>query len=164
MNNLKKLRSDVGVTLRELSKYVSIRNATLSAIENGKQPFREIHIKKLTSFFDVSGDYLLGYSDSGIGMYFEGDEGHRFISEMDFERIRENNIVSCLIISNSCNEERTITAPLEIIEGEVHRSVALSIEEAQITDSYIVQIEQELKMLDTNSLEKVLRFIREYIK
>lgn len=48
MNRLKKLRVSAGLPLRVLEKYLNIPNATLSLIENGKQPMREIHVKKRT--------------------------------------------------------------------------------------------------------------------
>ena len=70
MNRLKKLRVSAGLPLRVLEKYLNIPNATLSLIENGKQPMREIHVQKITNFFDVTSDYLLGYSNTGIGIYF----------------------------------------------------------------------------------------------
>ena len=60
MNRLKMLREQDGLTLRELAKRVDIPSATISLIENGKQPFREVHVDKLCNYFNVSPNYLLG--------------------------------------------------------------------------------------------------------
>ena len=75
-----------------LEKYLNIPNATLSLIENGKQPMREIHVQKITNFFDVTSDYLLGYSNTGIGIYFassEDDNDHEYISASELEKLKE---------------------------------------------------------------------------
>lgn len=93
MNRLKKLRVSAGLPLRVLEKYLNIPNDTLSLIENGKQPMREIHLQKITSFFDVTSDYLLGYSNTGIGIYFassEDDNYHEYISASELEKLKES--------------------------------------------------------------------------
>ena len=63
MNRLKELREQKGVTIRQLEKITGIPNATISLIENGKQPFREVHITKFCDYFGVSPNYLLGKED-----------------------------------------------------------------------------------------------------
>lgn len=60
MNRLKELRTNANLTQEELCKNTKIRRSALSDIENGKQPFREIHIRKLCAFFGVTPNYLLG--------------------------------------------------------------------------------------------------------
>lgn len=66
MNRLKELREQYGYTLRSLAKEVKIPSATISLIENGKQPFREIHMVKFCNFFSVSPNYLLGKDDDDL--------------------------------------------------------------------------------------------------
>ncbi len=167
MNRLKLLRTRARITLRDLEKYVNIRNATLSQIENGKQPFREIHVKKLTSFFDVTSDYLLGYSSRGIGIYF-ANEDHAMISNSELEKIAEEHTVVEEVIRVNPSEwvintgvEQTSLYRNEYI---ILRSVDINKENAHISKSVMEQVINELNHLDTRDLEKVLKFINDYIK
>ncbi len=68
MNNLKKLRLQHKLTLRELAEKVNMHYTTLSSIESNKTHFNNDYIKALTTFFNVSSDYLLGLSDSPLLM------------------------------------------------------------------------------------------------
>lgn len=63
MNRLKHLRTLKGLTLRELAEKVNISYVTLSRYENGHQQILDDNLKALSSFFDVSIDYLLGVSN-----------------------------------------------------------------------------------------------------
>ncbi len=167
MNRLKALRKRANITLRQLEKYVCIRNATLSLIENEKQPFREIHIQKLTSFFDVSSDYLLGYSHIGIGIYFEDE--HAVISDSELRKIEEKNEVKEQLIKMPFPHKMDIVTPntqKTIVETvyAVFRSVDIQKAEASVNRSVRERLDKELDRLDTNDLEKVLKFVNEYIK
>lgn len=62
MNNLKSLRNEKKLTVRELAEQVNINYATLSRMENEKQSLDDKSIHELTKFFDVTADYLLGLS------------------------------------------------------------------------------------------------------
>ena len=171
LNRLKQLRTKANITLRDLCKYVDIRIATLSMIENGKQPMREIHVLKLTSFFDVTSDYLLGYANNGIGIYFESsndDDDHAFISASEYERIQERYEIketliahnaSEFVIKNQVEETRIIRC-----NHSIFRSVDIPKECVPLTTSLKEQIIDELNQLDNRNLEKVLKFINEYLK
>ena len=167
MNRLKELRTKANLTLRELESYVKIRNSTLCGIENGKQPFREIHVQKLTSFFDVTSDYLIGYSPAGIGLHF--DDEHAYVSEAELARIRESHNVSCNVIRRINPETWTITTPSQTTvaysgEYSVHRSVGIPIDQTNVSECLREQVKDELNSLGAKELEKVLRFIKDYIK
>lgn len=168
MNRLKELRHQADLTLRDLEKYVQIRNATLSAIEQGKQPFREIHILKLTAFFDVSTDYLLGYSPNGIGIYLNDD--YVKISKSELEAIKEKEIVNEKIIDCALRPEvwKIVTPDQEKVlftaKYTIYRSADISKDEANIDESIRRQVDTLLDTLDGRELEKVKRFIEDYIK
>lgn len=66
MNRLKDLRVEKRLSLRELSEKVFINYASLSRIENEKRKMHKDEIYILTSFFNVSSDYLLGYSTERV--------------------------------------------------------------------------------------------------
>lgn len=59
-NNLKELRANKGLTLRELSKNINIDKSTLSRYERQEQEIKSSDLILFCNFFDVSADYLLG--------------------------------------------------------------------------------------------------------
>ena len=62
MNNIKKLRQEKGLTQNELANIFELDQTTVSKWELGKAfPDTQMLIK-LSSYFDVSTDYLLGIS------------------------------------------------------------------------------------------------------
>lgn len=75
MNRVKELRKQKNLTQEELGKVLDIQKAAISKYENGRaEPSTEV-LKKMSSLFGVSIDYLLGNSpdtdldpDSGRGV------------------------------------------------------------------------------------------------
>lgn len=63
MNNLKLLRAEKHLNMRELADKVGICYTTISSLENEKRPFNLDHLTRLSQFFDCSFDYILGKSD-----------------------------------------------------------------------------------------------------
>lgn len=63
MNRLKQLRLEKNLTMRELADKVGINYSTFSTLEREKRPFTLDHLQRLSKFFDVSFDYILGTSD-----------------------------------------------------------------------------------------------------
>ena len=63
MNRLKQLRKERRLTIRQLDEKVGISYATISRLESGDRPFTLDHLTRLSQFFDVSFDYILGKSD-----------------------------------------------------------------------------------------------------
>jgi transcriptional regulator with XRE-family HTH domain len=64
MNNLKLLRVEKHLTMRELADKVGICYTTISSLENEKRPFNLDHLTRLSKFFDCSFDYLLGKTNN----------------------------------------------------------------------------------------------------
>ena len=62
-NNIKLLRKEKNITIRDLESKIHINRATLSRMENGKQNISDEYLNSLATFFNVSTDYLLGISD-----------------------------------------------------------------------------------------------------
>lgn len=62
MNNLKKLRLQRKLTIRELGEEVNIAFGTISMLENGVRDFTTEHLRTLANYFGVTTDYLLGRS------------------------------------------------------------------------------------------------------
>lgn len=62
MNRVKELRKQKHITQEELGKVLDIQKAAISKYENGRaEPSTEV-LKKMSAFFGVSIDYLLGNS------------------------------------------------------------------------------------------------------
>lgn len=67
MNNLKKVRIDNNKTLVEVSKNIGVAFQTLSNYENGTRDIPTEKLIKLSNFYGVTIDYLLGVSDNRFG-------------------------------------------------------------------------------------------------
>lgn len=64
MNNLKLLRTEKHLNMRELADKVGICYTTISCLETGKRPFNLDHLTRLSQFFDCSFDYILGKTNN----------------------------------------------------------------------------------------------------
>lgn len=62
-DNLKKLRTEMGITQTELAKVIGVKPSTVGMYETGdRQPNFEIE-EKIADFFNVSLDYLRGKTE-----------------------------------------------------------------------------------------------------
>jgi len=60
---LKALREDLDIPQKELADYLNIKQNTYSQYENGQRQLPIDALKKLSEYFDVSTDYILGITD-----------------------------------------------------------------------------------------------------
>lgn len=86
---LRDLREKNRYTQLQLSKYLHIGNKTISDYERGvSQPDPET-LKRISSFFNVSVDYLLGHSDKErtptISQYQVSDDDNDFLFALSGE-------------------------------------------------------------------------------
>lgn len=65
-NRIRDLREDLDLRQIDVAKATNIDQKTLSNYETGKTNPDSYAIIKLAEFFQVTTDYLLGYSDSNI--------------------------------------------------------------------------------------------------
>lgn len=63
MNRLRFLRNEKGESLEKLAKFLNVTIQTISNYENEKRDMTPDTIIKLSEYFNVSTDYLLGKSD-----------------------------------------------------------------------------------------------------
>lgn len=63
-NRIRELIEDSGLTLRELEKQIGVNNATLSQWQQGRKKPHLDSLLLLAEYFDVSGDWILGISDT----------------------------------------------------------------------------------------------------
>lgn len=64
MNRFKELRESRNISLEKLSSILKTNTSTLSRIENGQREPKQSTIEDYANFFNVSIDYLLGFSDN----------------------------------------------------------------------------------------------------
>ncbi|MBP3608143.1 MAG: helix-turn-helix transcriptional regulator [Treponema sp.] len=172
MNNLKSLRSRSNLSLRQLSEYVDITHATLQLLETGKRKFNETHIVKLCYFFDVTTEYLLGYNNIGLGVFFDSsldDEDHEIISIEELAEISKKYKITETILFKEKEFSMKIILPenehtLYTGKASIYRSVEANKEDTNISKSIRSKILKELDKLSIYELEKVYKFINEYIK
>ena len=62
IQKIKRLRDERGIKQSEIASYLGISPQSYSAYENGREPDYE-KLLLLSTFYDVSVDYLLGLSD-----------------------------------------------------------------------------------------------------
>lgn len=62
INKLKELRVLAGKNQRDIAKFLNVTEATVSNYENGKRDIPTENLKKLSAYFNVSTDYILGTS------------------------------------------------------------------------------------------------------
>ncbi len=72
-NRLKEARLEKGLTLKQASKHIGIRDSTLSQYETGKrEPKLETWVK-LADYFGVSVGYLQGIEDKYTGVMADSE-------------------------------------------------------------------------------------------
>lgn len=63
MNRIKQLRNEKNIKQEVLAKLLNLEIAGVSKLETGRVPLKDEYIIKLSEYFNVSTDYLLGKSD-----------------------------------------------------------------------------------------------------
>jgi transcriptional regulator with XRE-family HTH domain len=63
LNRLKALRAEKNIKQDVLAKLLGLEIAGISKLETGRVPLKDEYIIKLSDFFNVSTDYLLGKTD-----------------------------------------------------------------------------------------------------
>ncbi|MCL1994572.1 MAG: helix-turn-helix domain-containing protein [Defluviitaleaceae bacterium] len=64
MNRIRELRVANNLTQAELAKMVNVGQNTISNWENGRTEVDQKNLETLKTFFNVSSDYLLGFSEN----------------------------------------------------------------------------------------------------
>ena len=71
MINLKRIRLEKNLTMKQLGEALGLAESTISLYESGKRQPDQDTLRKLSSYFDVSTDFLLGLTDSQISGVME---------------------------------------------------------------------------------------------
>ena len=94
MNRLKFLRTEKKENLDKIAKFLNVSIQTVSNYENGKREMTPDTIIKLSEYFGVSTDYLLGNSD--IRNYDEDEKEFRFAFHKETEGMTDEEIKDAL--------------------------------------------------------------------
>lgn len=161
-NNLRKLRKSLHLTTRDLAKYTGIVYSTITLLEKGKRLFRQVHIDKLTDFFNVTADYLLGKNNVGIYVHPEfGDEIILF-SEEEYNKSQE--LIETIIMKRPITITGKIdNEPINVTPYTVYREIKGSAEDYDNSISLVDKINTSLKKMSNEQLKKTYSFIKDFI-
>ena len=166
-NRLKKLRTEADISLRELQRYTGITNTVLSLLESNKRPFRQAHIDTLSSFFNVTSDFLLGRSDTGYIVFTEyGDdelllsenEYNRLIGHIDVKVIYKGGETTTLDIDTPIQEQRVVITPYV-----VYRELKGTVKDYDLQETLYQKYLDAGKHMTTDELKRTIKFIDDYI-
>ncbi len=92
-NNLRFLRKERNLTVRDIEALTGIRNNTYSRYETGVLDLSTENIKKLADFYEVSTDYLLNYSSEYITAYYELADTYYHLDYDTWIYLKEHDII-----------------------------------------------------------------------
>lgn len=84
---IRELRESKGLNAKDLCSSLNINPSTYSKLENDKKSIDVEELRKLTSFYNVSADYILGINNvqEDIVMYMKRDKN---LDNSDIEEIQ----------------------------------------------------------------------------
>lgn len=84
---IRELRESKGLNAKDLCSFLDINPSTYSKLENDKKSIDVEELRKLTSFYSVSADYILGINNvqEDIVMYMKRDKK---LDNSDIEEIQ----------------------------------------------------------------------------
>lgn len=165
MNKLHYLRKIRKISTHDLHKYTGICASTITYLEKEERPFRQIHLDKLTSFFNVTSDYLLGRNDNGLYVFFENEDNPTLITEAEYLKLQQNideTIIKRVPISFTMGggkEEISINETPYVI----HREIKGKLVDYDLKESLNSKIIALTKKMATDELDKTIKFIEDYI-
>ncbi len=84
---IKDLRESKGLSAKELTQILDINQSTYSKLENDKKAIAVAELKKITEFFEVTADYVIGTSkpEEDIILYMKKEKN---MLEEDINEVR----------------------------------------------------------------------------
>lgn len=165
MNKLKFLRKQCDLSVRKLSEYTGISYSVLTCLENGTRPFRQVHIDRLTAFFNVTSDYLLGRSNNGFIVRPEFGDEELVLTDNEYTRLGEHITLSIIKLKGfklpiiSSVEEMNVVLP----DYQVYRELKGSVNDYDMKDTLYLKLTDLTKKMTEDELKKVIQFIEQFI-
>lgn len=94
MNRLRFLRNEKGESLEKIATYLNVTIQTVSNYENEKRDMTPNTIIKLSEYFNVSTDYLLGKTN--IRNYDKDEQEFKFAYHKEMEGLTDEEIADAL--------------------------------------------------------------------
>lgn len=107
MNRLKALRAEKNIKQDVLAKLLGLEIAGISKLETGRVPLKDEYIIKLSDFFNVSTDYLLGKTDI-----------RQPVTQVDFEKHLLNSKFAEKYNKLTDEQKKTLDSLVEVWEKE----------------------------------------------
>ena len=98
-SSVKTLINKTKISIRKLSTYVDINFSTLSQVANGKRKMSPLYIEKLSRFFCVTSDFLLGLNEDGIFVYYAN--GFTTISKSQYNDFSSTGMIETTVVNNA---------------------------------------------------------------
>lgn len=114
---LKILRTELDLSQAEFSKKLSLGQSTYAALEIGKSPIKDRHIKLICSTFNVSEEWLR----DGKGDMFTTNLDHQFGTELAKIFNRGDNLTKKLILGLSELDENEIEIVKILVDGLIEK-------------------------------------------
>jgi len=165
MNKLHYLKAQVHVSNMNLERYTGIKNSTISFLENEKRPFRQVHIDRLTSFFNVTTDYLLGKSDIGFIVFPEYGDEPIVLSESEYQELRPH-ITETIIKRTPINatvSDGQVETSINETPYLVYRELKNDVDETSKRSFVVRKFRDLTNQMTTSEIERATKFIEEYI-
>lgn len=133
MNNLRKLREERKLSLRQIEIKTGINNNTFSRYETENRDLSTLVIKKLASFFEVSTDYLLNYDGFCLYVTYENSKTVYRIDDKDYQLLKDyiyfnNEDKRCIDINKYVRCESQVNC------GEVLNEISLHLKLEKLFD------------------------------
>lgn len=97
MNRLKELREERSWSVRKVDQQTSINYTTVARCENGQRDLTTDMCKSFATAYEVSIDYLLGYSDYCLYALYESGNYRVKIDDCSYKKFKE---VDCIYFNN----------------------------------------------------------------
>jgi len=165
MNNLKRLRKEVSMSIRALEEKTHISLSVLNYLENGSRPFRQSHIDTLTSFFNVTSDYLLGRSDYGYIVRPQYGDEELLLTENEYSRLYESITLSIIKVGKFDLDLTSSKQENKVVQSEfvVYRELKGKMEDYDMKETLSIKLNNLTKKMTEDDIRKTIKFIEEYI-
>jgi transcriptional regulator with XRE-family HTH domain len=87
INNLKKIRKSRGIEVPKIAEFLNISSSMYYGLESGDKTLSEEYLIKLSDFYNVTIDFLLGRTKNPQGYILEGDMLPKELRDIDVEWI-----------------------------------------------------------------------------
>ncbi len=165
MNRLTQLRKKYGLTTRTLEEYTGVSSTVITYLELERRPFRQVHIDKLTSFFNVTSDYLLGKNDSGL-IAFTTNGTEIILSEKEYHELNNDIEEQIIKVDNSFTfslESEKIAKTIMLPPYQVYREIKATADSHKTKEFLSLKLKDITKGMSVDELNKTILFIETYI-